>query len=252
MASHAYASSSLASSAPALLFLVFLISCLAAAAQSKLPPSSPEGLLKQMTKELNDGTFMPVVGLGTWKSQPNEVEAAVYHAVCNAGYRHIDAAQIYGNQDEVGRGLARAFKDCGVSRKDVWVTSKVWMVDFAPKDVSGAVDRILRELGLDYVDQLLLHWPVSFRKPPPGCPPACSAPFEGTDDAMRPRDKDGNVVNGKLDLAETWAALGKTKKAGKVRSIGVSNFNAEEIQNLVKGGEPLPAVNQVEAHVFWN
>merc|ERR1719247_1613649 len=108
-------------------------------------------------------------------SKKNEVAEAVYHAICNAGYRHIDAAQIYNNHEEVGLGLKRALEDeqCGVLRSDLWVTSKIWNVDFHPDDVSSAVDRILRELGLDYVDQVLLHWPTPFKKPPPRCPPEC-------------------------------------------------------------------------------
>jgi len=203
---------------------------------------------------LNDGTEMPVVGLGTWKSKASDVEESVFYAICSAGYRHIDAAQIYMNQEQVGKAIRRALASCKVERSDLWVTSKVWLTDFHPDDLPAAVDRILRELGLDYVDQLLLHWPVPYAKPPKGCPPSCPEKWAGTDDAMRPRGADGLIVNGDVPLADTWRAMEAAKQAGKVRSIGVSNFGADEINSLAGGRNDwiVPAVNQVEAHVFWN
>eukprot|EP00931_Biecheleriopsis_adriatica_P066473 TRINITY_DN40816_c0_g1_i1.p1 TRINITY_DN40816_c0_g1~~TRINITY_DN40816_c0_g1_i1.p1 ORF type:complete len:365 (+),score=85.76 TRINITY_DN40816_c0_g1_i1:14-1108(+) len=221
----------------------------AGASQPKSPAASPRG-----KKLLNDGTEMPFVGLGVWRSAPEEVEQAVFHAICHSGYRHIDAAQIYQNHNEVGKGLKRAFETaaCAVSREDVWVTSKIWNVDFHPKDVSAAVDRILDELGLAHVDQVLLHWPTPYKKPPLGCPPECPEEFGGTDNAQRPRGPDGKLVNSEVPLAETWQALEEVKATGKVRSIGVSNFNVSEIKSLlVKPDSSLPAVNQVEAHAFW-
>jgi len=218
---------------------------------------------KEMTITLNDGTIMPMVGLGTWKSSKGEVEAAVAYALCEAGYRHIDAAQIYMNQEEVGRGINHALKNCGLKRENLWVTSKVWNSDF--KDISKATDRILEELGLDYVDQLLLHWPTPYERPPPECPPSCPAKFSGTDDPMRPRGPDGALVLSSHPLSATWQDMEKVKAAGKVRSIGVSNFSPEEIESLIYSKKrrsfghsaeditsTVPAVNQVEAHVYWN
>lgn len=211
------------------------------------------GGLGTAAKRLNDGTSMPIIGLGTWKSPPGEVEAAVRHALCEAGYRHIDAAQIYMNQEEVGRGINHAIKDCGLKRKDLWVTSKVWNVDF--QHVEQATDRILKELDLEYVDQLLLHWPTPYKKPPPECPPTCGDEFAGTDDPMRPRGSDGKLVLADLNeypLAKTWSAMEKVREQGKTRSIGVSNFSPGEIDRLLDGNRVVPAVNQVEAHIFWN
>lgn len=204
------------------------------------------------TRQLNDGNQMPVVGLGTWKAKADDVERAVFHAICKAGYRHIDAAQIYLNQEQVGAGL-KAAESCGVRRQDLWITSKLWMTDFHPRDLPAAVDRILGELGTDYVDQLLLHWPLPYGKPPPGCPADCPQRFAGTDDPMRPRDSEGRLVNGDTPLRDTWQALVGARDAGKVRSVGVSNFSPAEIAQLSFGpGSPPPAVNQVEAHVFWH
>lgn len=215
--------------------------------------ASPQGL-QSMTKRLNDGTDMPIVGLGTWKSPKGEVEAAVRHALCAAGYRHIDAAQIYNNQEEVGRGIRHALEHCGLARSQLWVTSKIWNADF--QRVPEAIERILRELGLDYVDQVLLHWPTPYERPPPACPPDCPAKFAGTDDPDRPRGPDGKLVLqdlAKQPLSSTWRALQRAKAAGSVRSIGVSNFSPAEIDGLAFGSDAaVPAVNQVEAHVFWN
>lgn len=214
------------------------------------------GKVTNLKTKLNDGTDMPVIGLGTWKSPPGEVEAAVRHALCKTDVRHIDAAQIYQNSHEVGKGIGYAIDTCGLARKDIWVTSKVWNADFRPEDVPAAVDRILAELGLDYVDQLLLHWPTPYQKPPAGCPPDCPASFAGTDDPQRPRGADGKLVLADLEeqpLWKTWQALIRARDEGKVRSIGVSNFSPAEIDGLKVGTKSVvPAVNQVEAHVFWN
>lgn len=215
--------------------------------------------VKNMVQELNDGTLMPMIGLGTWRAKPHETEAAVYYALCKAGYRHIDAAQIYNNQREVGAGIKRAIEECGLKRERIWVTSKIWHTDFHPNDVPVAVDRILEELGLEYVDQILLHWPTPTKKPPAGCPSDCPVEFAGTDDPDRPRDAYGHLVPSQIPLRLTWMALEKLKPSGKVKSIGVSNFEAEDITGILmdesgnqRHGAIVPAVNQVECHVFWN
>lgn len=200
--------------------------------------------------KLNDGTEMPVLGLGTWKAKPGEVAEAIVTAL-RAGYRHIDAAHIYLNQREVGEGLRRAF-DAGVRRDEVWVTSKLWMVDFEPQRVGPAVDVLLKDLGLEYLDQVLLHWPVPWARPPEGCPPDCPTEFAGTDQVLRPRDTDGNMVQGDTPMPETWRALEATVDLGKVRSIGVSNFAPRDIEPLLASARIRPAVDQVECHPGWN
>mmetsp|Transcript_29271 Transcript_29271/g.51222 ORF Transcript_29271/g.51222 Transcript_29271/m.51222 type:complete len:454 (-) Transcript_29271:94-1455(-) len=225
--------------------------------------SADAGLLQQpagaLITKLNDGLDMPMVGLGTWRVKPNETEEAVLYAICGAGYRHIDAAQIYHNQREVGAGLRRAYKECGAKREQIWLTSKIWYTDFHPDDVPAAVDRIIDELGSDYVDQILLHWPTPVKKPPAGCPPDCPVEFAGTDDPERPRDAYGQLVHSKIPLRLTWMALEKVRATGKVKSIGVSNFDPEDVLSMIlddagneREGAIKPAVNQVECHVFWN
>merc|ERR1719203_2121416 len=99
--------------------------------------------VRSLTRQLNDGTTMPMVGFGTWRTQGDEVENAVAHAICNAGYRHIDCAQIYTNHDRVGAAIAHAIAACGVKRQDLWITSKIWMTDFHPDPVPAAAERIL-------------------------------------------------------------------------------------------------------------
>ena len=109
--------------------------------------------------KLSNGAEMPLLGLGTWKSRPGEVAAAVVTAL-KAGYRHIDAAACYGNETEVGAGLAAS----GVARGEVFVTSKLWMTKHHPEDVEPACRKTLADLGTEYLDLYLIHWPHAFER----------------------------------------------------------------------------------------
>ena len=164
------------------------------------------------TVTLNDGNQMPVLGLGVYKALgEGEVEQAIVTAV-GQGYRLIDTASVYKNEEGVGRGIL----SCPVPREELFVTTKVWNNAQRMDDVEGAFHRSLDRLKLDYVDLYLIHWPV------PGCYP------------------------------QTWKVLEKIRDSGRCRSIGVSNFEEPHLQMLFEMSGIVPAVNQIECHPLWN
>lgn len=174
------------------------------------------------TATLNNGLQIPLVGLGTWKSEPGEVVKAVYEAI-KTGYRHIDCAWKYENQEEVGAGIRKAIEDGLVKREELWITSKLWNDFHRKEDVAPHVHDILRQLGLDYLDLLLIHWPAS------------------------------NIEGDKLDppYEETWGAVEALLPSGIVRTIGVSNMTIKKLEAMKEYAIVWPAVNQVEMHPMW-
>ncbi|KAI5480144.1 hypothetical protein MNV49_001804 [Pseudohyphozyma bogoriensis] len=184
--------------------------------------------------QLNNGVSIPTIGLGTWQAPPvralGQVAAAVEHALKN-GYRHIDAALIYQNENEVGDGI----KASGVARKDIFVTSKLW--NTRHDDVEGCLNDTLKSLGTDYVDLYLIHWPVRL------------VANEGS--ALFPVNPDGTrAVDKSWDMSKTWTSMEALLATGKVKAIGVCNWSIPYLEKLKQTWKVVPAVNQVELHPF--
>ena len=172
------------------------------------------------------GNSMPGFGLGTWKSDPGVVGAAVRTAIETCQYRHIDCAAIYGNEKEIGTALQSLFDDGVVKREDLFLTSKLWNSKHKPDDVEPALRATLSDLQVDYLDLYLMHWPV----------------VVGDDGSM--------VSLEEVPLIDTWRAMEACKEKGLVKDIGVSNFSKKKLQELCQQAKTKPAVNQIELHPY--
>ncbi|PKY07315.1 Aldo/keto reductase [Aspergillus campestris IBT 28561] len=174
---------------------------------------------------LNTGAQIPAIGLGTWQDEDAQ-ENAVYEAL-KAGYRHIDTAQTYGTEKAVGKGI----KKSGVPRSEIFLTTKLWNNNHHPADVGPSLDDSLRELETDYVDLLLMHWPVAWERGP--------EPFP---------QRDGKPAVIEVDYVDTYKAMENLIPTGKARAIGVSNFSKAEVERVLQNSLVVPAVHQFERH----
>jgi len=177
-----------------------------------------------------NGDRMPLLGLGTWKSAPGEVGAAVREAI-RQGYRHIDCASVYGNEPEVGEAIQAAIAAGEVRREELWITSKLWCNAHGRENVEPALRRTLADLGLAWLDLYLIHWPVPIK---PGVAFPSSA-----EELLSP---------GQVPLANTWEGMEAAVEAGLTRHIGVSNFSTRKLHDLLAHCRFRPEVNQVERH----
>jgi diketogulonate reductase-like aldo/keto reductase len=185
-------------------------------------------------RKLYTGALMPAVGLGTFGSDhitPDEVAAAVKDAVL-AGYRHLDCASVYGNEDRIGGTLEALFAS-GIRREEMWIASKVWNDRHAPEDVIASCRKSLADLRLSYLDVYFVHWPF-----PNFHPPGCSV------DSRSPDAKPYIHEN----FMKTWRAMEQLVDMGLVRHIGTSNMTIPKLELLLRDARIKPAVNEMELH----
>ncbi|MDU4602534.1 MAG: aldo/keto reductase, partial [Staphylococcus warneri] len=163
-----------------------------------------------------NGHTMPKVGLGTFRVENNDdCTKAVKYAIEN-GYRSIDTAKVYGNEEKVGQGIKEGLESTGLKREDLFITSKLWLEDFGRENVEQAYENSLKRLDLDYLDLYLMHWP-------------------GTNEAL---------------MIDTWQGMEDLYKQERVKNIGVSNFNVDHFEALLAQVSIKPVINQVEFHPY--
>jgi D-xylose reductase len=193
------------------------------------------------TIAVGDGN-MPAVGLGLWKIDGTDTARAVHDAV-DAGYRHLDSASDYGNEQEAGDGIRSAIDGGLVSREELWVTSKLWNTHHRREHVRPACEKTLADLGLDYLDLYLIHFPISLRHVP--IDERYPAEWFADPDAANPRMEIDPVP-----LHETWAGMEDLVRDGLVREIGICNYNSGLLNDLMAYSDIKPAMLQIESHPF--
>jgi len=186
----------------------------------------------QQAYTFKNGDRLPLLGLGTWQADPGQVYSVVREAI-RVGYRHIDCALLYGNEAEIGRAIGDAIAARDVTRNELWITSKLWSNAHGRKNVGPALQKTLRDLGLDYLDLYLMHWPIPLKS-----------------SAMWPGSADDFLPPSEAPLHATWAGLEAACDAGLVRHLGISNFSSKKIRELLPYSRVRPEVNQVELHPF--
>jgi diketogulonate reductase-like aldo/keto reductase len=165
-----------------------------------------EALNLQSRVTLSDGNTMPLFGLGVWAANPGQETQDAVSCALEVGYRHIDTASMYGNEQDVGSAL----NACGVPRNEIFVTTKVWETEQGYEPTLRAFGQSQQKLGLEFVDLYLIHWPVEGQR------------------------------------VDTWQALERLQNEGRVKSIGVSNFSPNHLQEIFESGKQRPTVNQIE------
>ncbi|OWF38269.1 aldose reductase-like [Mizuhopecten yessoensis] len=185
---------------------------------------------------LLSGYRVPCVGLGTWKSKPGEAGAAVKTAI-GLGYRHFDCALIYRNEKDIGQAITEIIDEGIVKREDLFITTKLWNTHHSKARVLEGCKESLANLGLDYIDLYLMHWPIATRDI----------------DGLYPKTPDGKIDVVDIDFIETWTAMQTLVDQGMCRSIGVSNFNSKQIQRIIDIGFKHPLTcNQIEISPYYS
>ncbi|XP_046489171.1 aldo-keto reductase family 1 member B1-like isoform X1 [Neodiprion pinetum] len=166
-------------------------------------------------------------------SKPNEVTQAVKDAI-DIGYRHIDGAHLYANEKEIGEAVRAKIQQGVIKREDIFITGKLWNTFHRPGAVEPSLRRTLEDLGVEYIDLYLIHWPMSYK--------------EGSN--FQPKDANGKLVYADYDYVDTWKAMEEVYEKGLVKNIGVSNFNEEQLERVLKAGKIKPVTNQIECQPY--
>ncbi|HIK90696.1 MAG TPA: aldo/keto reductase [Planctomycetes bacterium] len=194
------------------------------------------------TIDLKWGARLPKIGFGFWKVE-KEKTAEVCRNAIEVGYRHLDCACDYGNEVEVGQGIAQAIGDGLCERDDLWVTSKLWNTYHAPEHVQAACEKSLADLGLEYLDLYLIHFPIAQR----------FVPFEKSYPPgwfFNPNATNPTIEEARIPVSDTWQAMEELAKSGLVRNIGICNFGTSQIRDLLSYAKIRPSVLQVETHPY--
>lgn len=184
------------------------------------------------TLSLSNGSVLPAIGLGTWKTTRGEAAVAVDAALA-AGYRHFDCATIYKNEAEIGEVFHHWLSSGRIRREELFITSKLWNNAHLARHVRPAVERTLRELQLDFLDLYLIHWPISF-----------------SSDCDHPKRAEQYLPPDDNRLIATWHTMEKLVRKGLLRGIGLSNCKRSRLQELFTAADIKPAVLQVECHPY--
>ncbi|XP_061167168.1 aldo-keto reductase family 1 member B10-like [Saccostrea echinata] len=191
------------------------------------------------TIQLNNGNEIPIIGLGTWQSSKEELKTALRAAI-DVGYRHIDTAYNYMNEDTIGEVLQEYINSGKVKREELFIVTKLPMIHMDPNLVKRSIEISLKKLQLSYVDLYLIHGPIPLE-------------YDGNDNNIFPLTEDGGwKIAEKSDLLGTWKAMEKLVDFGLTKSVGVSNFSISQIERICKMAEHKPVTNQVECHIYFS
>jgi aldehyde reductase len=189
------------------------------------------------TKKLCNGMQIPVVGLGTYKEENEEKLVNAVKAAIKAGYRHFDCAHIYFNEQHIGKAIRESIQESNgaLKREDFFIVSKLWNTFHSQEKVNASIDDILKRLGLDYLDLYVIHWPMGFKE----------------DVGDYPVGPDGKLIPSDIHYTDTYRYMEDLVAKGKTKMIGVSNFNIQQLKDILGMCKIKPVCNQFEVNPLW-